>query len=462
MTEEKKARPFGLADKVGYAFGDFGNDFTFMLSVMFLMKFYTDVVGVSAAIVGIMMMVARFVDAFTDVAMGRSLTVRRRQRTASSSSGCAASWARLPWLPPSIFAPWVASFPMGGRIAWMLITYILWGSVCYTGVNIPYGSMASAITSDPKERQSLSTWRTLGATMAATAIGVILPMVVYYRDAEGHTTISSGRMFGAAVVCSIGAIVCYLLCLSLTTERVKIEKVGGKGGEKVNVIKTIFTSRSLLGIIVAALVFLLAQLSLSGMAAYIFPNYFNNAKGQSMVTLVGTVVTLVLSVFVSKLVSRFGKKEVGIIGSLLTTATLLVIYFLHTTNMTVYIVLYAVAYIGLALFNLIIWAMITDVIDDMELKNGVRQDGTVYSVYSFARKMGQAFSSGLTGGLLTIIGYTKETQFDESVVNGIYDVTAIAPAIGFAVLAVVLIFLYPLSRKKVEENAKALAAKRAS
>lgn len=462
MTEEKKARPFGLADKVGYAFGDFGNDFTFMLSVMFLMKFYTDVVGVSAAIVGIMMMVARFVDAFTDVAMGQIV-----DRSTPAKDGKFKQWMRRFMGPVAvasalIFAPWVASFPMGGRIAWMLITYILWGSVCYTGVNIPYGSMASAITSDPKERQSLSTWRTLGATMAATAIGVILPMVVYYRDAEGHTMISSGRMFGAAVVCSIGAIVCYLLCLSLTTERVKIEKVGGKGGEKVNVIKTIFTSRSLLGIIVAALVFLLAQLSLSGMAAYIFPNYFNNAKGQSMVTLVGTVVTLVLSVFVSKLVSRFGKKEVGIIGSLLTTATLLVIYFLHTTNMTVYIVLYAVAYIGLALFNLIIWAMITDVIDDMELKNGVRQDGTVYSVYSFARKMGQAFSSGLTGGLLTIIGYTKETQFDESVVNGIYDVTAIAPAIGFAILAVVLIFLYPLSKKKVEENAKALAAKRAS
>ena len=68
---ERKSKPFGLSDKLGYMFGDFGNDFTFLLSTTFLMKFYTDIMGVSAAVVGAMIMLARFLDAFTDVAMGQ-------------------------------------------------------------------------------------------------------------------------------------------------------------------------------------------------------------------------------------------------------------------------------------------------------------------------------------------------------------------------------------------------------
>ena len=83
-------KPFGLADKVGYALGDFGNDFTFMLSTMLLMKFYTDVMGVSAGLVGLMMMLCRFIDAFTDVTMGQTWTAARPPKTANSAPGSCA------------------------------------------------------------------------------------------------------------------------------------------------------------------------------------------------------------------------------------------------------------------------------------------------------------------------------------------------------------------------------------
>jgi len=456
--ENTNTRPFGLRDKIGYGMGDFGNDFTFMLTAMFLMKFYTDVVGVSAAVVGLLMMLARFVDAFSDVIMGQLV-----DRSEPGKNGKFRPWL-LRFMGPVavaallIFAPWVKNFPMGGRIAWMFVTYILWGSVCYTAINIPYGSMASAISGDPKDRASLSTWRTIGATMAATAIGVVLPMVVYYTDEEGHTVLSSGKMFGAAVVCAICAVACYLICFFMVTERVKVPKVDTKFnlGE---LLKSLASNRALIGIVVAALVFLLAQLSLSGMAAYIYPNYFGSGAGQSMANLVGTVVTLVCSLFVGKLASKFGKREISIVGSLVTTVTMIVLYVMHTHNMNTFLGLYGVAYIGLAIFNLIIWAMITDVIDDTEVKTGVRQDGTIYSVYSFARKLGQAASSGLTGGLLTLIGYTAETAFDSAVTDGIYNITCIAPAIGFALLAIVMIFVYPLKKSVVEENTAKLAAK---
>jgi sugar (Glycoside-Pentoside-Hexuronide) transporter len=454
-------KPFGLADKAGYALGDFGNDFTFMLSTMFLMKFYTDVMGVSAALVGLMMMVARFVDAFTDVTMGQIV-----DRSKTTKNGKFRPWILRMMGPVAVasllmYATWFKDMPMGFKIVWMFFSYLLWGSVCYTGVNIPYGSMASAITSDPKQRAELSTWRTLGATMAATACGVVLPMVIYYQDAAGHTALNGSALTAASVVCSILAVVCYILCYALTTERVKMETTTGKFSLAA-LGKSLVSNRSLIGIVVAALVFLLAQLSLSGMLSYIYPNYFGNGRGQSMANLVGTAVTLLCSFFAVPLSMKIGKKELGIGASLLGSAVLVIAFVTHTRSMTTFTVFYAIAYIALAVFNLIIWAMITDVIDDTEVRTGKRSDGTIYAVYSFARKMGQAASSGLSGLLLSIIGYSAATAFDPDVVDGIYNITCLAPAIGFGLLALALIFLYPLKKSVVEENARVLAERRAA
>ena len=99
-------------------------------------------------------------------------------------------------------------------------------------------------------------------------------------------------------------------------------------------------------------------------------------------------------------------------------------------------------------------------IDDAEVKNGVREDGTIYSVYSFARKLGQAFSSGMVGGLLSLIGYSQATAFDPVVTEGIFKISCIVPIIGLTAVALALIFLYPLNKKRVEENSKELARRR--
>lgn len=134
---------------------------------------------------------------------------------------------------------------------------------------------------------------------------------------------------------------------------------------------------------------------------------------------------------------------------------------LHTDNAWLFVGIYAVSYLGLAIFQLISWAMITDVIDDTEVKTGDRSDGTIYAVYSFARKLGQAASSGVTGFLLTMIGYSQATAFDPAVTNGIYNLTCLVPMVGYVLLAAVLAFLYPLGKKQVEENTRVLAEKRA-
>jgi GPH family glycoside/pentoside/hexuronide:cation symporter len=109
---------------------------------------------------------------------------------------------------------------------------------------------------------------------------------------------------------------------------------------------------------------------------------------------------------------------------------------------------------------MISWALITDVIDYSELKNGIREDGSVYALYSFARKLGQAGAAGLTGSLLTAIGYTDTTAFEDSVRNGIFNISTIVPAIGFLLPAMVLWFWYPLHKSQVEANIQALKEKR--
>lgn len=458
--EKTNVKPFGMKDKLGYMFGDFANDFTFILSSMMLMKFYSDVMGVSTAIIGVMMMVARFVDAFTDVAMGQIV-----DRSKPGKKGKFIPWIMRMAGPVAIasflmYASWFKDMPMTFKIVWMFFTYLLWGSICYTGANIPYGSMASAISADPTDRAQLSTWRTLGSTLGAMVIGVVLPMVVYYTDAAGNTVLSGTKMSIAALGCSIGAVICYMLCCSMVTERVKTEQKTEKFDLK-ELLKSLITNKSLLGIVIASICMLLVQLTLSTMTTYIYPNYFKNTAAQSVSGIVGMIITLICATFTVKLSQKFGRKELAIAASIFGAIIYAVAFVLHTDNAWLFVGIYAVSYLGLAIFQLISWAMITDVIDDTEVKTGDRSDGTIYAVYSFARKLGQAASSGVTSFLLTLIGYSQATAFDPAVTNGIYNLTCLVPMVGYILLAAVLAFFYPLGKAQVENNTKVLAEKRA-
>ncbi|HBA97048.1 MAG TPA: MFS transporter [Lachnospiraceae bacterium] len=451
--------PFGMKDKLGYMFGDFGNDFTFILSSSFMLKFYTDVMGISAAVVGMLMMAARFVDAFTDVTMGQIV-----DRSKPTKYGKFRPWIRRMCGPVAIssfliFQAGFANMPYGFKVFWMVFTYILWGSIFYTSINIPYGSMASAVSADPKDRASLSTWRTIGATLAGFAIGVGVPLVAYVT-VDGNPVFSGSRMTIIAGVFGVCAIICYMLCFNLVTERVEVPA----NNQKIdigNLLKSLITNRALLGIIAAAIFLLVGMLGMQGMAGYVFPNYYRSAAAQSASGAVGTIVMLVICApFATKLAAKFGKKELSIVSCAFGAAVYVVCLIVRPANPYVYVGFYALAYIGLGFFNTIIWAMITDVIDDAEVRNGVREDGTIYSVYSFARKLGQAASSGMTGALLSMVGYTNETAFDPEVTSGIFNLSCIIPAVGLGAVSLALLFIYPLGKKRVEENVATLAAKR--
>lgn len=459
MSEKNNVRPFGFKDKIGYMFGDFGNDFTFILSSSFMLKFYTDVMGIHAAVVGVLMMAARFVDAFTDVAMGQIV-----DRSKPTKDGKFKPWLRRMCGPVAIssflvFQSGFANMPYLFKVVWMIVTYILWGSIFYTSINIPYGSMASAISADAKDRASLSTWRSIGSTLAGLVIGVGTPLFAY-ETVNGNTILSGNRMTIIAGVFSVMAVICYMLCFKLATERVEVPQNNTKFNFG-DLMKSLVTNRSLIGIIAAAILLLLVMLTMQGMNAYLFPNFYGNVAAQSVAALAGSLVMLVVCApLATKLSAKYGKKELAIGSCLFGAVVYLICWVLKPENPYTYVVFYVVANIGVGFFNMVIWAMITDVIDDAEVKNGVREDGTIYSVYSFARKIGQALSSGMIGALLSVIGYSAAIAFNPEVVNGIFNMTCIIPAIGFVGIALVLMFLYPLSKNRVEANVLELKKRR--
>ena len=456
-------RRFGMADKLGYAFGDFGNDFTFMLSSMFMMKFYTDVMGVAPGIVGGLMMAARFVDAVTDVTMGQIV-----DRSRPTKDGKFKPWIRRMCGPLGIagfliFQSEFAGMSVGFKIFWMFLTYLLWGSIFYTSVNIPYGSMASAISPDPNHRAQLSTYRNIGATMASLVIGTGTPLLAY-EAADGATVLSGSRMTVIAGVFAVCGIICHLLCIYLVEERVEIPQNTSRL-DVGKMLRSIATNRSLLGIIAAAIMLLLGMLGMSGMAPYVFPVYYNSATAQSMSSLVSNLAVLfVCAPLAAKLAQKAGKKELSAVSCLLGAAVWLICLAIRPQSAMAFVGFYAVSYIGIGMFNTVIWAMITDVIDDAEVKNGIREDGTIYSVYSFARKLGQALSSGMIGGLMTMIGYSDAVAANPSaypeVLDNIFNLACIIPAIGLIAVALALIFIYPLTKKRVEANVAELAGRR--
>lgn len=465
--EQQTVRPFGIRDKLGYLFGDFGNDFTFILSTMILMKFYTDVMGVGAGIVGTVMMIARFADAFTDVTMGRIC-----DRHKGNAQGKFKPWILRMCGPVAvssflIYQSALSDAPQWLKIGYLCVTYILWGSVFYTSINIPYGSMASAISEDPGDRQSLSTFRTMGGMLAGAVIGVGLPLIAYQKNAEtGKEVLVGSRVTLAAGIFSVLAILCYLLCYFLVTERVrpKVSEDVFQENSVGKMLKNAFRNRALISIIAASVVMLLAQLTMQNMANYVFPDYYGNAKAQSVSTLMMMLGMTVAALTAKPLVKRFGKAEVSVSSNLFAAAVCVLMFLWRPQNVWVYVGLQMLCWLGLGVFSMVSWALITDVIDYSELKNGIREDGSVYAMYSFARKLGQALAAGMVGWLLTAIGYSEGTaqqgvKQTAEVLRGIYNISTLVPAIGFTLLALILWFWYPLHKKQVDANVAELRKK---
>ena len=454
-------RPFGWKDKVGYLFGDLGNDAMFLLASSYLLVFYTNVLGLKPAHVGTLFLVIRFVDAFTDVGWGRFL-----DRYTPSLAGRFRPWIIRAALPVAVtgallYAPFVADWDYGVRMVWAAVTYVLWGTVFYTMVNISYGSLASVMTQEPAERGALSVFRGVGGNIAGILVALVPPLFLY-ANVDGVSQVLPGAFFAMGIAFGAVALLFYILCYSMVRERVR----SIPGAAKPNIgelIRSLAGNRGLVSLMVANLVLILSSLLTGSVGAYLWLNYFNAGSLSGVAALAAVLPALAVSPFVARAGRRFGKKEMLVVLLFASAAVYLVLYFVGVTSPWLFIAVTVIAGVGVGTFNLTVWAIITDVIDFQEIRTGQRDDATVYAVNTWARKVGLALAGGLGGYALAAIGFQAGTATQTpATVDGIYAIATLVPGVLYAVVALILLFWYPLGRRAVEKNSAELEARRSS
>ncbi len=219
----KKTSVFGLKDKIGYMFGDLGNCFILGLVNSFLMIYYTNVLGVSGAIVGTFFLVSRILDAFVDVFVGRLRDISK-----VTEVGRSIPWIRrmkYPFCTVTVlmFLPIIQHLPMLDKMIYIFVSYIVYG-IFLSIINIPYGAMAAAISSNPDNRSSLSIFRSIGSAIGGLTTGFFIPILMYTQNKNGQQIISSERFFWIAIGCASIDFLAYILTCKLSTERVRVEK----------------------------------------------------------------------------------------------------------------------------------------------------------------------------------------------------------------------------------------------
>ncbi|MDA3974835.1 MFS transporter [Enterococcus thailandicus] len=218
-------------------------------------------------------------------------------------------------------------------------------------------------------------------------------------------------------------------------------------------VKGLISNRALVVLVVVDIFIVSNQILAGTNMTYLFNDYLHNKEAMSIASLLFTYGTVVvLSPFATALTRRFGKKEASVVALMFSSIMYLLMYFLYITNVWVYLFLLFIATLGSGLFNLMVWAFITDVIDYYQYTTGLREDGTVYGVNSFARKLGQACAGAIGGFMLTMIGYQSSSvggAIQSALVQErIYMITNLLPAVCLLLSAVILLVGYPLNKKE--------------
>jgi GPH family glycoside/pentoside/hexuronide:cation symporter len=448
------ARTSGITmkDKIGYAMGDFASLLVFGLVQSVLQKYYTDVLQISIVSVLIMFVVARVWDAINDPLWGRIIDGAKRKE-----DGRYRRWLKIFAIPVALAAVLmfvrIPGMSETGNFIWATVTYILFGML-YTCINIPYGSLATVITSDDKERSSLSVFRSIGSTFGAMPAMALASFCYVTRD--GVKSMSYTRIIIGVSVIAVLAVIGYFITYKLTKERVvTAPKPKKEKGETWRVIKALFTSRPFVAVCIASLLFLAAQMFQMSYNTYLFDYYFNNPGLTMLPTICQYLPVAIVMFFATKLGNKFGRREICAYGMLLAGLSFLILFFLHTTSPWIYIAMCLVNGIGNAFLFLLIWALANDAIDYNEVHKDIHDEATSYSFYSFMRKLGQSVAAILVNSALLSIGYKDNVlnadNITDATLKSMYGQSTLIPAILYLLVFVILLFIYPLGKKQIEE-----------
>lgn len=471
-----------VKDYIGYAMGDTACCLVFGLVTSLLQKFYTDIYGLSPLFIMLMFIGARIWDAINDPIMGRIADTVKL-----SKWGRYRPWflyASVPLVLSSIlmFVKWPGLTGYEnyvGTCIYATVTYVMFG-MSYTMLQIPYGGLASVVTTDEKERTKLSVFRSIGAGLGSVPVILISSFAYKNRvatpDWTGATEVVDGVTYAVGengkiltdmqytpviigvVVLSLACFVMLMLAFRFNKERV-IANPGEKRakGETKTIIKTLFSNRSFVAISVASMLLLAGQMFTQSFYLYLFDDLF----GANWMNVASTACTYapmaIFMVITPKMVRKFGKKEICGVGIGIAAVANLAMFAMRGVDiqirMWLFLVLCFISGCGMTFIVLQVWSMATDAIDDIEVKTGRRDDGTAYAFFMFFRKLGQVISAIAVNGALLGMNYNTEKGAVQSAANLaiMYDLATIIPAVLFGLMAVVLLVWYPLSKSKVAD-----------
>jgi glucuronide carrier protein len=433
---------------VGYGTGDAANNLAFTTATMFLLVYYTDVAGISAAAAGTLLLVVRLFDAFADVFAGRIV-----DRTYSKRFGKFRPFIMFGSIPLLLLSVAVFSVPQIGESGALLYAYVTYAALglAYSLVNIPYGSLAGAMTQDPGERAKLGSARLVGALTVSSALGIfVAPLIKPGADLQQtFTTIT-------LVFVVIGTALYFFTALT-AKERVhrSVPKVSLKQS-----METLKTNKPLMMLCLSSFFFLTGYLALTSVQLYYLRDVLGRLDLYPVLSIIQLALTFVLAAFMSRLVRTIGKKNVYIYSSMITIAGGVVIFFTPASQVWIGFSGLILSLVGVLAVNIVVWALEADTVEYGEWKTGVRTEGITYALFSFTRKSGQAVGGALAAYALALGGYKSGgVAQTPDAIFGIQVAAGALPAV-MVILAVLVMSKYKLTDATHAEILKEIQARR--
>lgn len=449
-----------MANRIGYGLGDLANTLSFGMTAGFLLVYYTDVLGISAAAAGTLFLVARIWDAVNDPMMG-TLCDKLFQKHDGVGDKFRPFLLKGSWLllVAGILVFWAPEgLSATQKLIWAYVTYILWG-MCYTFINIPYGSLATVMTQDPGERAALAGARAMGGVAGSVLPTVIVPLFLsIYADDMGKAYLY------CVVLLGIGSLVAYLLAYRFTEEHVKHEAAPAAANVSfVETMRTLGKNKPFLCVSIASMLVLTAMM---GQGSVLYYYLSQNLGGAVWVISVNGIIQvaaiIILGSLIGKLAARFGARKIMITAFSVASAAS-VVAFLLPTSIAGLFVFFAIGMPAFLITHILVWANVADCIDYNYEISGQRQEGVIYSSYSFMRKMGQAIAGFVAGMGLSMIGYDAALEVQsESTLLGIKAIMFLMPAVCTAICALLYKFMWTLDSRKNQEDPHIEAAEPAA
>jgi glucuronide carrier protein len=426
------------------------NNLTFQMVAVFLLIYYTDVAGISAATAGTVLLVVRIWGGLTDLLAGRRV------------DGTSTRWGRFrPYLlfgSVPLLALLVATFSIPGRLhgnavlVWAFASYGLF-SLAYSFVNIPYGSLGAAMTQEPDERAKLSSARSVAASVTILLIAfVVSPQIQNSSDLQRSLTTTT------AVFAAVG-LGLYLGCFATSREAVRRPTTQVGIAETAAMIRR---NRPLVLLCASTLLFLTGMFSVSTVAVFYARDVLGSADYYIAMTVVQTLVMVAAAAFVPAAVASFGKKRAFVLAA--TSAALAAVGFglVPASIPWLGIACFGVLGVGLGAINALIFALQADTVEYGEWKSGVRADGASYALLSFTRKLGQGIGGAVAAYTIGFGGYVSGAASQTAAAVATIRVAAgIVPAVAIAGAAAVMLS-YPLTESAFRTVVTELAERRAT